>query len=83
MGGQRGWTRLETVQHYPGATLPPPRSILGWTRTHAENQYVFLKAVSEGLAPQPGVLDGLRCQLIMDAAYRSAESGSWLDVPQE
>ena len=83
MGGQRGWTRLETVQHYPGSTLPPPRSILGWTRTHAENQYVFLKAVSEGLAPQPGVLDGLRCQLIMDAAYRSAESGSWLDVPQE
>jgi predicted dehydrogenase len=83
MGGQRGWTRLETVQHYPGATLPPPRSILGWTRTHAENQYAFLKTVSEGLAPQPGVLDGLRCQLIMDAAYRSAESGNWLDVPQE
>ncbi len=83
MGGQRGWTRLETVQHYPGATLPPPRSILGWTRTHAENQYVFLKAISEGRAPQPGMLDGLRCQLIMDAAYRSAENGNWVDVPLE
>jgi predicted dehydrogenase len=83
MGGRRGWTRLETVQHYPGATLPPPRSILGWTRTHAENQYVFLKAISEGRAPQPGMLDGLRCQLIMDAAYRSAENGNWVDVPLE
>jgi predicted dehydrogenase len=83
MGGERGWTRLETVQHYPDAALPPPRSIVGWTRPHAENQYSFLKAVSQGQASQPGVLDGLRCQLILDAAYRSAEKGSWVDVPLE
>jgi predicted dehydrogenase len=83
MGGERGWTRLETVQHYPGATLPPPRSIVGWTRTHAENQYSFLAAVSRGETSQPGVLDGLRCQLIMDAVYRSAETGSWVDVALE
>jgi predicted dehydrogenase len=80
---EQGWTRLETVQHYPGASLPPPRSIVGWTRTHAENQYAFLKAVSEGKAPRPGIVDGLRCQLIMDAAYRSAEDGNWVDVPLE
>jgi predicted dehydrogenase len=83
MGGERGWTRLETVQHYPGATIPPPRSILGWTRTHAENQYSFLQAVSQGRASHPGVLDGLRCQLIMDAVYRSAETGSWVEVALE
>jgi predicted dehydrogenase len=83
MGGERGWTRLETVQHYPGATLPPPRSIVGWTRTHAENQYSFLAAVSRGETSQPGVLDGLRCQLIMDAAFRSADTGSWVEVALE
>jgi len=83
MGGERGWTRLETVQHYPGATLPPPRSIVGWTRTHAENQYAFLEAVSRGETAHPGSLDGLRCQLIMDAAYRSTETGSWVEVPPE
>jgi len=83
MGGERGWTRLETVQHYPGATLPPPRSIVGWTRTHAENQYGFLKAISQGKTSQPGMIDGLRCQLIMDATYRSAENGNWLDVALE
>jgi predicted dehydrogenase len=83
MGGERGWSRLETVQHYPGAALPPPRSIVGWTRTHAENQVAFLEAVSGGEQTYPGVLDGLRCQLIMDAVYRSAETGTWVDVALE
>jgi predicted dehydrogenase len=80
---EQGWVRLETVQHYPGAALPPPRSIVGWTRTHAENQYSFLAAVSRGETSQPGVLDGLRCQLIMDAAFRSADTGSWVGVALE
>ncbi len=83
MGGERGWTRLETVQHYPGAAVPPPRSILGWTRTHAENQYVFLRALEEGKPPEPGIVAGLRVQLILEAAYRSAQSGSWVAVEQE
>jgi predicted dehydrogenase len=83
MGGEKGWTRLETVQHYPGAALPPPRSIVGWTRTHAENQNAFLEAVSRGQTAHPGAMDGLRCQLIMDAVYRSAETGSWVDVAVE
>jgi len=29
------------------------------------------------------VLDGLRCQLIMDAVYRSADTGGWVDVVLE
>jgi len=82
-GGERGWTRLETVQHYPGAAIPPPRSILGWSRTHAENQYAFLRAVSQDREPEPGITDGLRCQLIMEAVYRSAESGAWEAVVLE
>jgi predicted dehydrogenase len=83
MGGERGWIRLETVQHYPGAALPPPRSVVGWTRTHAENQYSFLEAVSKGETVHPDAHDGLRCQLIMDAVYRSAETGSWVEVALE
>ncbi len=83
LGGDRGWVRLETVQHYPGASIPSPRAILGWARTHAENQYTFLKAVTEGKTPQPDMTDGLRTQLIMDAAYASAERGDWAKVDQE
>jgi predicted dehydrogenase len=81
-GGDRGWVRLETVQAYPGASVPPGRAILGWPRTHAENQYRFLKAIIEGEAPQPNVIDGLRTQLVLDAAYTSAENGGWVKVEE-
>lgn len=83
LGGERGWVRLETAQHYPGAAAPPARSTLGWTRTHAENQYAFLRALVEGRSPQPNILDGLRAQLVLDAAYTSAEVGDWVQVQHE
>ena len=74
--------RLDTVQQYPGASIPPARAILGWQRTHAENQYQFLKAIAEGNTPEPNLIDGLRAQFVLDAAYRSAQQGGWVDVEQ-
>jgi predicted dehydrogenase len=79
-GGERGWTRLETVQRYPGAASPPGRSPLGWARTHAENQAAFLRALANGEPFTPDVTDGLRTQLVLDAAYASAEAGGWVKV---
>ncbi|MGM0673757.1 MAG: Gfo/Idh/MocA family protein [Spirochaetota bacterium] len=80
-GGDRGWQRLETVTHYPGAATPPPRAPFGWARAHAENQYRFIKAVRAGNEPSPGIVDGLRAQLVMDAVERSAEAeGAWTTV---
>ena len=83
LGGERGWARLETVQSYPGAASPPARTVLGWTRTHAENQAAFLRAVAAGQEPVPGLVDGLRTQFVLDAAYASAESGEWVTVETE
>jgi predicted dehydrogenase len=80
-GGDQGWQRLETVQHYHGASTPPARAILGWTRTHAECQYAFLHAVAEGKKPELGIQDGMRAQLVLDAAYESARSDAWIKVP--
>jgi predicted dehydrogenase len=80
LGGDRGWTRLETVANYPGAAAPPTRSIVGWSRFHAENQFQFLRAVVEGKRPQPDITDGLRTQLVLDAAYASAKSGQWTTI---
>ncbi len=80
LGGDLGWQRLETVHQYPGAVIPPGRTILGWTRTHAECQYSFLKAVASGAQPSPGIADGLAVQLVLDAAYASAEGGGWRAV---
>lgn len=74
-GGERGWQRLQTVQYYSGAQAPPARAPIGWSRAHTENQYQFLRAVTEGRDPSPGIVDGLRAQLVMDAVERSAADG--------
>lgn len=80
-GGERGWQRFETAQYYPGAKAPPARAPIGWVRSHAENQYAFLKAVAEDREPIPGIDDGLRTQLIIDAVERSADSdGTWTRI---
>ena len=80
-GGERGWQRLETAQCYPGAKAPPARAPIGWIRSHAENQYAFLSAVSQGRSPSPGVDDGLQVQRVIDAVERSSEAhGAWREV---
>ncbi len=81
IGGEQGWVRLETMQNYDRAAAPPARSNIGWTRSHAENQYAFLRALATGAAPVPDIIDGLRTQLVMDAAYDAARTGRWTEVP--
>lgn len=80
-GGERGWQRLETAQYYPGAKAPPARAPIGWVRSHAENQYCFLKSVAENRPPSPGFQDGMRVQHIIDAVETSARNGgTWRKV---
>lgn len=78
-GGERGWVCLETGQQYPGASIPPARAVLGWTRPHAEDQYQFLKALVTGHTPQPNVLDGLRAQ--PDNGSRWRKNKHWIFRP--
>lgn len=66
---QQGWTRIPTGTQYSGAVVPPPRSILGWNRTHAENIFQFLRAVAENKPFAPDAIDGLRVHEIIDEAY--------------
>ncbi len=69
---EKGWCRLETMQSYPGALIPNPRSTLGWSRFHTENQYRFLRCVAEGRSFSPSLLDGAAAQYVLDAAYLSS-----------
>lgn len=78
--GLLGWRRLETGQGYPGAKIPNPRSIVGWTRFHAENLHRFIRSVKDGTPFAPDERDGYEAQAVLEAAYQSAESGSWAKV---
>lgn len=71
----QGWTRIPTGTQYQGAVVPPPRSILGWNRTHAENIFQFLRAVVEHKPFAPNATDGLRVHEIIDAAYKTSNVG--------
>lgn len=74
----QGWKRIPTGTQYAGAVVPPPRSILGWNRTHAENIYQFLRALADNKPFSPDAADGARVHQVIDAAYESADSNSWV-----
>lgn len=78
ISGQRGFTRIETIQRYPGAHSPDWTAPTGFVRAHAECQYRFLRAIWDDNAPAPDMVDGLRVQEIMAAAQRSDEEQRWV-----
>ncbi len=78
MGGMRGFRKLQTVQRYEGQKSPDWSMAPSFVRSHAECQYQFLKAISEGREPSPSLADGLHVQKAMEAAVRSSEEGRWV-----
>src|SRR5581483_5405814 len=80
---QQGWTRLPTASQYPHGVVPPGRSILGWSRTHTENIYEFLRAVVQAKPFSPDVTDGACVQQVIEAAYEAAETGGRVAVRNE
>jgi predicted dehydrogenase len=82
LGGMRGFRRLETVQRHEGQRAPDWSMAPGFVRSHAECQYQFLKAISEGREPAPNLEAGLRVQELMEAAARSAEEDRWVMVKE-
>jgi predicted dehydrogenase len=78
LGGMRGFRRLETVQRYEGQKAPDWSMAPNFVRTHAEGQYQFLKAISDGGHPSPDLADGLHIQEVLEAAGRSSAEGGWV-----
>lgn len=82
LGGTKGYTRIECVGRYPapGGSFPSPKASSGWLRGHVGSMYHFLESVYNGQQSAPDFSDGAYVQMIMDAAYRSAENGTWQTV---
>jgi len=74
----RGFKKLATVQKYPPpAAMPPPKSSIGWIRSHVASQYSLINSIATNKEASPDFEDALKVHMIMDAAYRSASSGRW------
>ena len=82
LGGERGFQWIETVARYPapGGTFLPPKNSIGWDRGHLHCYYTFLDCLARGAAPDNGVGEGVRLQMLMERAAQSAAQGSWVDT---
>jgi predicted dehydrogenase len=82
IGGRRGFTAIETVQRYPApAALPGPKFSVGWMRFHIASQYDFIASLVEDRPTSPDLVDGLKVQEVMEAAYLSARESRWVPLP--
>ena len=81
-GAQAGYKKLQTVQKYAGQKAPDPSMIPTFSRSHAECQYQFLKAIWEGRPASPSLADGLKVQELMAAAERSSAEQRWVTVAE-
>jgi predicted dehydrogenase len=82
IGGFKGFKRIETVQRYPApSVLAPPKIEIGWLRYHIASQYDFIRNVVDGKVGHPNLEDGMKVQELMEAGYKSAKSGKWVELP--
>lgn len=81
-GGERGFTRIESVQRYPapGGKFLPPKNAIGWDRGHLHCYYTFLDDVAHGRTPENGIAEGARLQALMGKLLESDRRGEWVEV---
>lgn len=81
LGGERGFTHIESVQRYPKpAALPGPKASVGWMRYHIASIYEFIRRVVEGEPGCPSLSDGLAALRVIDACYSSP--GTWTSITE-
>ncbi len=82
-GGTRGWTRVPCGQRYesPATGFPTPKASIGWMRSHMACLANFLFDVANGKPGNPGLAQGVYIQRLIDACQRSAETATWVGIP--
>jgi predicted dehydrogenase len=82
LGGNKGFTRIESVQRFepPGGSFPSSKLPGGWLRAHIHSLYRFLDCVYEGKPCSPDLKDGAYIQRVMHAAYESDNVGTWVNI---
>jgi len=80
--GEQGFKKIGTVQKYPPpAVSPAPKFSIGWVRSHVHAQFSFLEAIVHDRPASPSFREGLKLHRLMETAYRSAETKTWIEVP--
>ncbi len=88
LGGERGYTRIESVMRYPKPyALGATKNRAGWINFHIHSVYDFVANVAardEGRAPSaysPTFRDGLETQKVIAACQSSSQNGGvWTEI---
>lgn len=68
--------------HPYGQAWWPPGHNIGYGESFVHEVYELMKGVAARQSPPPTFLDGLRCQLVLEAVEESVRSERWVRVPQ-
>lgn len=67
------------MQQLPEAIFPPPRIDVNWLRYHLAAQYHFIQGLNEKSdSITPTIVDGIKCQEVMEAVMRSWDRENWV-----
>ena len=82
IGGLRGWTQVATGQRYPSPAngFPSPKNSIGWMRGHMACLANFLQDVVDGKPGDPGLVEGINLQQVLDSVKRSAGERTWVTI---
>jgi len=80
LGGNRGYTRIETVGRYPapGGMFIPSKNAIGWDRGHIHCYYSFMNCIAHGQKSDCDVWAGYRLQKLMEELAASAAEERWV-----
>lgn len=80
--GFQGWkTILVTEGSHPYLKgWWPAGHIIGWQQTFVHQVYNLMNGIATGKNPTPNFYDGLKCQAVLEAVEKSAETESWVKV---
>jgi len=81
-GDRRGFRTVYTGPAHPyGANLwPIPALGIGYTETKIVEMYKFIDAIVNNKQVSPNFADGYQIELLGEAAFKSAQSGTWEKV---
>ncbi len=80
LGGKHGFKQIQTMHEYPGNKIPGGRSLVNALGMHANSQYQVVRAALGLQEPSPSADEGLAVQQVLEASYRSAREGCWVQV---
>lgn len=82
--GLQGWkTILTTESAHPYLSgWWPAGHIIGWQHTFVHQVLNLMNGIASNELPTPNFYDGLKCQAVLEAVEKSAESGMWVNVKE-